>query len=956
MLLACFSLIALAGAQEADLSSKIFDSGLIDVRFGDDSSCNVRDIGNIKSFGCYLFLEIQDLTFPFLMEANISAGDNGDGDMDFRLGFEIPEIEFGNIGGVDLRTPKYSWTKSFSRGGDGLKKWICVSQIDKIMDAARNSVSALSRHAGIFNKNVLEPGGRIKGIKRAKRFLQTPLGLSGSDMCMQIVNLNWDNSGVSFSLWAQTIALDADRTHDARGRVLPLVFKDLYNTLRDGLTGGSGPLKKSVNLGILVHDLITANDNSNGAVSWLACDGVVRIGSTSGAPSSCPPNYDPSLVNLSSEYEMHPDPPPFPVAEFQLGISTLLVVVTVLFTMAATGVMCGQCASCGSHGCKSSYKSVSTDEDGNIVYSATDYEYTPDGSCQLIEPQSGDGSSLGLFDKSASLFGCVPRDLPDGVPNFIASWLKYVPTRFDRDLPTFAMYGIFISFYVAFGLWGFHNYMETQRTIGSTVSPWDGAISEDDAWYFEMWMSVFEVCIVVAAVAACETIAWLIVLRTCTTVVVSITIIVSLVMWLVLCVSQLLYGNFVLGCILGFLFCTKVLWLIWNRNRIKLSILLISESVKSSSRNPYSLMLALSLGTALQVLNVLCGAGFVFSKVPATVKSDLLIKSPNESLPFGLLALVLMTWMTHVNVNFIHAVNIRVIADWARTPGSSAGHVSKNFKLSNPSWLAVGAGATYQAAFSDLPAITVGGLLSALCAGFVSLVKKIKKWKKNPIVNFIVSTALSLIGPIINAFSRLVYVEVALRGMPFFNAARRTTGLMVKKAGFTVAIVEDILDDIMGFASSWGRSSCAAIGGFVGTILAYNSVGGGFGMFSSWDSFFQFTLTPPVCTFLGGVIGEAMVQNGFMWCESGVIALLVLWCEEESMILENHPDTAGRLSKIWRAIHDKTVLQKIFTRKKSVKEPEDSTTTIITTGEHDAVPYAPVVITEPSDITGIGKV
>eukprot|EP00020_Sapocribrum_chincoteaguense_P000329 CAMPEP_0170753926 /NCGR_PEP_ID=MMETSP0437-20130122/12741_1 /TAXON_ID=0 /ORGANISM="Sexangularia sp." /LENGTH=489 /DNA_ID=CAMNT_0011093053 /DNA_START=37 /DNA_END=1506 /DNA_ORIENTATION=+ len=210
-------------------------------------------------------------------------------------------------------------------------------------------------------------------------------------------------------------------------------------------------------------------------------------------------------------------------------------------------------------------------------------------------------------------------------------------------------------------------------------------------------------------------------------------------------------------------------------------------------------------------------------------------------------------WAANVVSNVVHVTLCGVFATWYFLGGDN------NAIPKNPTSKALRRSLT-----TSFGSICLGSLLVAILQTIKTIVRSFRS-RSNPILYFVVMCLLNCIESLIRYFNKYAFVQVAVYGMSFCDAAKATVDLL-KTNGFDALINDYILDKVL------------FLGGLVGGVLVGAAgFGLGYAMFTDLGVAAVFAL-------LGLFVGYGVMMNAMRVIESGVATILVCFiCDPESL-------------------------------------------------------------------------
>jgi hypothetical protein len=211
-------------------------------------------------------------------------------------------------------------------------------------------------------------------------------------------------------------------------------------------------------------------------------------------------------------------------------------------------------------------------------------------------------------------------------------------------------------------------------------------------------------------------------------------------------------------------------------------------------------------------------------------------------------------WAANVVSNIVHVTLCGVFATWYFLGGDN------NAIPKNPTSKSL-----RRAVTTSFGSICLGSLLVAILQTIKTIVRSFRS-RSNPVLYFIVMCLLNCIESLIRYFNKYAFVQVAVYGMSFCDAAKATVNL-IKTNGFDALINDYILDKVL------------FLGGLVGGLF----VGGaGFGL--GYAMFAGDLGYAAACGLVGIFVGYGVMMNAMRVIESGVATILVCFiCDPESL-------------------------------------------------------------------------
>eukprot|EP00823_Brevimastigomonas_motovehiculus_P006643 TRINITY_DN5534_c0_g1_i1.p1 TRINITY_DN5534_c0_g1~~TRINITY_DN5534_c0_g1_i1.p1 ORF type:complete len:562 (-),score=100.76 TRINITY_DN5534_c0_g1_i1:470-2155(-) len=228
----------------------------------------------------------------------------------------------------------------------------------------------------------------------------------------------------------------------------------------------------------------------------------------------------------------------------------------------------------------------------------------------------------------------------------------------------------------------------------------------------------------------------------------------------------------------------------------------------------------------------------------------------------GFLLLVSFYWVGQVIKNVVAVTVGGVFATWWFTPA--------NQMPQNPTWTSFKRATTY-----SFGSICLGSLIVAV----IRALRAVAESGKNSNNNFLRCAMICLLQcleRIMQYFNQYAFATVAIYGVSYTQAARRTWELFTQKL-FT-AIIND---NIVGMVLMWSAISVGLIDCAIGGIGA--NVSDSIGNYGVWAT-------------IGFLAGLCICLIAMEVIESAVVTCFVCWCDDPAALQQTHPEVYQELS------------------------------------------------------------
>jgi len=243
------------------------------------------------------------------------------------------------------------------------------------------------------------------------------------------------------------------------------------------------------------------------------------------------------------------------------------------------------------------------------------------------------------------------------------------------------------------------------------------------------------------------------------------------------------------------------------------------------------------------------------------------------------LMLIMGYWTFDVLANIAHVTTCGVTAVW---------WFNKE-KMANPTWT------SYRYATAQgLGSICCGSLLVAIIQTLRSMAKN--GARRGNITALICCLFLSILDWLIQYFNAYAFVQVAVYGVTYYQAAKNTWDLL-RSRGFDAIINDNLIDTVL------------AAGAVVGGVITF-LVGGvvSFFLFTNIDLAVQI-LIAVLMAIVGFYIGFYITLKFMFAVHSAIKAIFVCWAEDPAALKETHPLCYQLMSEAWAQIYGGTSVQ-----------------------------------------------
>jgi len=224
-----------------------------------------------------------------------------------------------------------------------------------------------------------------------------------------------------------------------------------------------------------------------------------------------------------------------------------------------------------------------------------------------------------------------------------------------------------------------------------------------------------------------------------------------------------------------------------------------------------------------------------------------------EEQAFLFIFVLICTWGSYVCVNICHVACSGVFGKWYYGMDQTGAPVGSSLKM---------------ALTKSFGSICLGSLLVAIVRAMEAVARSIKNRAQQEgnvvlcIVAAILECVVRCIGDMLEWFNSFAYVQCALRGLCFCDAARATYALC------TYANVRGIVATCMvGWVAGLGSLFCALLG-TCATLPFHN----------------------PVATVLGFITAVVVGGGALQVIDSGATTIMVCWAENDGMLRQNRPE------------------------------------------------------------------
>jgi hypothetical protein len=224
-----------------------------------------------------------------------------------------------------------------------------------------------------------------------------------------------------------------------------------------------------------------------------------------------------------------------------------------------------------------------------------------------------------------------------------------------------------------------------------------------------------------------------------------------------------------------------------------------------------------------------------------------------EEYAFLFIFVLICSWGSYVCVNICHVACSGVFGKWYFGKDQIGSPVGSSLKM---------------ALTTSFGSICLGSFLVAFVRAMEAVARSIKERAREEgnivlcIVAAILECVVRCIGDMLEWFNSFAYVQCALRGVGFCDAARATYALC------TVANVRGIVATcLVGWVAGLGCLFCALLG-TCATLPFYN----------------------PVATGLGFITAVVVGGGALQVIDSGATTIMVCWAENDGMLRQNRPE------------------------------------------------------------------
>ena len=250
------------------------------------------------------------------------------------------------------------------------------------------------------------------------------------------------------------------------------------------------------------------------------------------------------------------------------------------------------------------------------------------------------------------------------------------------------------------------------------------------------------------------------------------------------------------------------------------------------------------------------------------------LASNNASNLIVFLMLVSFYWSLQVFQNISHMTTCGVAGAWYFSPGENLGLTSSALKR------------TLTTSFGS---VCLGSFLVAVIQAMRAMVRMARQQGSGgaagAILLCLADCLLRCLDQLVQFFNKYAYVQCAVYGVSFKEAASRTWNMMMNRG-----IDAWINDDLTGFAIACG----ALIGGVICAIIGYFMADNTNSLSSGGIPIFM--------AVIGFIIGFFLVHTVLYTIESGVATLFVCFAEDEGAMQRNRPQEYNELIAVAPAL------------------------------------------------------
>jgi len=234
------------------------------------------------------------------------------------------------------------------------------------------------------------------------------------------------------------------------------------------------------------------------------------------------------------------------------------------------------------------------------------------------------------------------------------------------------------------------------------------------------------------------------------------------------------------------------------------------------------------------------------------------------------LYILMWYWTLDVLANIAHVTTCGVTAVW---------WFNKD-KMANPTWQSYRYATT-----KGLGSICCGSLLVAIIKTLRAIAKS--GARRGGLAACCCYILLSILNWLAQYFNMYAFVQVAVYGVSFWQAAKNTWQLLSSR-GFDAIINDDLSNMVL------------AAGAFVGGLITF-LVGGliGLAMFTSEEKILWIV----ICAIFGFYIGYYFTMHFMFAVHSSIKAIFVMWAEDPAALNETHPICYNLMATAWAKVY-----------------------------------------------------
>jgi len=343
-------------------------------------------------------------------------------------------------------------------------------------------------------------------------------------------------------------------------------------------------------------------------------------------------------------------------------------------------------------------------------------------------------------------------------------------------------------------------------------------------------------------------IIWKFLLRVFTKYVVWGTLIFSVLMLLAIGVALFIFSN-----VIWFIFFGVVpaliyilLFFLW-RKRIPFATVMLTTVTDVTKRYPAT--------TLISFVSVLVQAIWISIWVSTVVFIILWLLPNGSTISFiQFFLLVSLYWTSQVIGNIVHATCAGTFATWYFLGGTNAmqdNPTLKSFK---------------RATTTSFGSICLGSLI-------IAIIQALRSSNSSRNRNGYAGCCLGCLENLIKYFTRYAFVQVAVYGKTFCQAAKDTWHLMTQR-GIDAIVNDSIINKVLGTITLISAVLCGVLGGVAGFL----------------DADLNNPMYIAILAFSGFLIGIILVNQAFFVIDSGVATIFVCFCEDPQSLNNTKPD------------------------------------------------------------------